>query len=40
MCPQPKYKQEDRHIKGITEKYDGYIVHTTEDGYHIMEIVL
>jgi hypothetical protein len=40
MCPQPKYKQEDRHIKGITEKYDGYIVHSTEDGYHMMEIVL
>ena len=31
---------EDRQIKGITEKYNGYVVHTIEDGNCITEIVL
>lgn len=31
---------EDRQIKGITEKYNGYVVHTIEDGNCITEIVI
>ena len=40
MCIQPETRKEDRHINGITDKYDGYIVHTNEDGYYMTEIVL
>lgn len=39
-CLQVQKKWEDRHIKGITEKYDGYVVQTTEGDNYITEIVL
>lgn len=39
-CTKSTVKQEDRRIKGIAEKYDGYVIYTVEDDTYMIEVLL
>ena len=39
-CKITNIKHEDRRIKGIAEKYDGYVIHTVDDDVYMVEVVM
>lgn len=39
-CKIRNIKHEDRKIKAISEKYDGYVIHTVDDDSYMVEVVL